>query len=140
MVRIDVGCDFCRCVERAGARDIPAPAPVQRNRCHDGSNRSHTEGIPVESNRDAVLTPRQTCRVDSYPLRYSVELSNNSWSLPTGEHGNAGTAAVVGAICGRRHPERNAYVAVASLYCSVDRKSTRLNSSHSQISYAVFCL
>src|SRR2546427_9404016 len=26
------------------------------------------------------------------------------------------------------------------LTCSVDRKSTRLNSSHSQISYAVFCL
>src|SRR2546430_8544753 len=25
-------------------------------------------------------------------------------------------------------------------YASVDRKSTRLNSSHSQISYAVFCL
>src|SRR5256886_12028509 len=24
--------------------------------------------------------------------------------------------------------------------CRVDRKSTRLNSSHSQISYAVFCL
>src|SRR2546430_4097064 len=24
--------------------------------------------------------------------------------------------------------------------CHVDRKSTRLNSSHSQISYAVFCL
>src|SRR2546430_13699811 len=27
-----------------------------------------------------------------------------------------------------------------SLTASVDRKSTRLNSSHSQISYAVFCL
>src|SRR5438270_5488233 len=26
------------------------------------------------------------------------------------------------------------------LLCSLDRKSTRLNSSHSQISYAVFCL
>src|SRR2546427_9552904 len=26
------------------------------------------------------------------------------------------------------------------LDCAVDRKSTRLNSSHSQISYAVFCL
>src|SRR2546430_7268316 len=26
------------------------------------------------------------------------------------------------------------------LYATVDRKSTRLNSSHSQISYAVFCL
>src|SRR2546430_12860839 len=25
-------------------------------------------------------------------------------------------------------------------YCKSDRKSTRLNSSHSQISYAVFCL
>src|SRR5256886_12987152 len=25
-------------------------------------------------------------------------------------------------------------------FCYVDRKSTRLNSSHSQISYAVFCL
>src|SRR5688572_32365932 len=27
-----------------------------------------------------------------------------------------------------------------TLYSSLDRKSTRLNSSHSQISYAVFCL
>src|SRR2546427_8867771 len=27
-----------------------------------------------------------------------------------------------------------------TLYCLGDRKSTRLNSSHSQISYAVFCL
>src|SRR2546430_9145258 len=26
------------------------------------------------------------------------------------------------------------------VYCNTDRKSTRLNSSHSQISYAVFCL
>src|SRR2546430_9979756 len=25
-------------------------------------------------------------------------------------------------------------------FCEIDRKSTRLNSSHSQISYAVFCL
>src|SRR2546430_17557939 len=28
----------------------------------------------------------------------------------------------------------------AGIAASVDRKSTRLNSSHSQISYAVFCL
>src|SRR2546430_8076468 len=33
---------------------------------------------------------------------------------------------------GARHDEQHAVV--------VDRKSTRLNSSHSQISYAVFCL
>src|SRR2546430_7109845 len=29
---------------------------------------------------------------------------------------------------------------VAAGFCETDRKSTRLNSSHSQISYAVFCL
>src|SRR2546430_4658309 len=28
----------------------------------------------------------------------------------------------------------------AAVFSTVDRKSTRLNSSHSQISYAVFCL
>src|SRR5688572_33415353 len=33
----------------------------------------------------------------------------------------------------RRHPR-------GSRPCPADRKSTRLNSSHSQISYAVFCL
>src|SRR5688572_32714315 len=38
---------------------------------------------------------------------------------------------------GDRGPYRCASPAVRA---SVDRKSTRLNSSHSQISYAVFCL
>src|SRR2546430_11286689 len=37
-----------------------------------------------------------------------------------------------------RTPE--AIRAVASVRVMTDRKSTRLNSSHSQISYAVFCL
>src|SRR5688572_32243040 len=32
------------------------------------------------------------------------------------------------------------FVAGMSEYATIDRKSTRLNSSHSQISYAVFCL
>src|SRR2546430_13737185 len=36
-------------------------------------------------------------------------------------------AQLLGRLGGREHPPR-------------DRKSTRLNSSHSQISYAVFCL
>src|SRR2546430_17304645 len=34
----------------------------------------------------------------------------------------------------------SAYLIPRSLKISIDRKSTRLNSSHSQISYAVFCL
>src|SRR2546430_7466536 len=36
----------------------------------------------------------------------------------------------------RSHPTRSA----VNLQHAADRKSTRLNSSHSQISYAVFCL
>src|SRR5256886_13422015 len=35
---------------------------------------------------------------------------------------------------------RGDFVAVRALAVIEDRKSTRLNSSHSQISYAVFCL
>src|SRR2546430_11295475 len=56
-------------------------------------------------------------------------------------------------ILGQRHPLRPRLVGVdaryraraarqqgAALRLRIDRKSTRLNSSHSQISYAVFCL
>src|SRR5438309_8632490 len=32
------------------------------------------------------------------------------------------------------------YAATCEFYVDLDRKSTRLNSSHSSISYAVFCL
>src|SRR2546430_3602512 len=35
---------------------------------------------------------------------------------------------------------RMARATAVILYGDIDRKSTRLNSSHSQISYAVFCL
>src|SRR2546428_5578537 len=41
----------------------------------------------------------------------------------------------------RRHRERGAArIADLAILDSGDRKSTRLNSSHDQISYAVFCL
>src|SRR2546430_12404306 len=39
-----------------------------------------------------------------------------------------------------RPPEARSKLGRASLKINGDRKSTRLNSSHSQISYAVFCL
>src|SRR3712207_7334357 len=32
------------------------------------------------------------------------------------------------------------YLAIPKIGCGLDRKSTRLNSSHANISYAVFCL
>src|SRR3712207_7862331 len=61
-------------------------------------------------------------------------------SLP--ERGHILTSHILDAI----HPDdipavRSAVVSAQSLgMCDVDRKSTRLNSSHANISYAVFCL
>src|SRR2546430_9035974 len=48
-------------------------------------------------------------------------------------------------FCRQRPPMRNGALAVSAASAvhdgpATDRKSTRLNSSHSQISYAVFCL
>src|SRR5688572_33433225 len=47
-----------------------------------------------------------------------------------------------GALCGwnRQAPHPRGPISVAVVVSDQDRKSTRLNSSHSQISYAVFCL
>src|SRR5688572_32511575 len=44
------------------------------------------------------------------------------------------------AAAGQDHGVRRKRIAVRQLNAAQDRKSTRLNSSHSQISYAVFCL
>src|SRR2546427_7576134 len=52
--------------------------------------------------------------VSTLPLRFSATQNANGRVQPRGLTGNTGE--------------------------QVDRKSTRLNSSHSQISYAVFCL
>src|SRR2546427_9274223 len=41
---------------------------------------------------------------------------------------------------GQPLPVRGVKARAGGLHRGVDRKSTRLNSSHSQISYAVFCL
>src|SRR2546427_9454098 len=56
--------------------------------------------------------------------------------LHAGDHlGHHGTA-LLGRLCGRGRQ----LVGLARRVGRLDRKSTRLNSSHSQISYAVFCL
>src|SRR2546430_5185710 len=57
------------------------------------------------------------------------------------EHGALqGGAARERENAGGPHPVRAAPHSAAHLAQGIDRKSTRLNSSHSQISYAVFCL
>src|SRR2546421_11939785 len=45
-----------------------------------------------------------------------------------------------GARCGRRIPRAPGFGPPTASPRESDRKSTRLNSSHDQISYAVFCL
>src|SRR2546422_7838904 len=54
------------------------------------------------------------------------------------------TGYVVGGLAEQREVRlaevKNAYMATLELLTYQDRKSTRLNSSHGYISYAVFCL
>src|SRR5688572_32301874 len=58
----------------------------------------------------------------------------------TGPNG-AGKSTFMKLLTGDLDPQRGTVVRPAKLgVLRQDRKSTRLNSSHSQISYAVFCL
>src|SRR2546430_6201236 len=57
------------------------------------------------------------------------------WSFVPSPGGNV-TAGWENALAVFRHNSPS----TEGLWDSLDRKSTRLNSSHSQISYAVFCL
>src|SRR3712207_7645202 len=69
-----------------------------------------------------------------------------SAAVPLGQAGDR--AVVVGDLgridlgaAGHRLPQRSELVPVSvGLRVRTDRKSTRLNSSHANISYAVFCL
>src|SRR5438270_9858219 len=56
--------------------------------------------------------------------------------VPVGRQRQPATPFDPGGIAGALHPNEKARVQLDR----IDRKSTRLNSSHSQISYAVFCL
>src|SRR5205085_11781286 len=76
-----------------------------------------------------------------YPLSLHDALPISRRSSPSGWDRNSSPSAARSGCsrCRPRRPERRVHK-----YCPTaaptDRKSTRLNSSHSQISYAVFCL
>src|SRR2546427_7353080 len=67
---------------------------------------------------------KQKCKIPSWP-RSNMETKKNALPRTPNAHGRA--AGLSDRDLPDRHPHQ-------------DRKSTRLNSSHSQISYAVFCL
>src|SRR5205085_44858 len=67
----------------------------------------------------------------SFPTRRSSDLCSGGRAVGSGR----------GLLGGRGRPALTSALArTARSVRSEDRKSTRLNSSHSQISYAVFCL
>src|SRR5205085_3425372 len=74
----------------------------------------------------ALITPRTATRIRVFLLTLAVvdDLA----------------ALVVIATVYTSHVSLVALVIAVGLFGVLDRKSTRLNSSHSQISYAVFCL
>src|SRR3712207_8484031 len=87
--------------------------------------------------------PRST--LFPYTTLFRSSASSRHDASPTGERSVHGEAAGVAAVsdqpetrdrCGRE----NVDTAGSSGRRSRDRKSTRLNSSHANISYAVFCL
>src|SRR2546430_9556866 len=61
------------------------------------------------------------------------------WAVPLGAQETTGAVAGKVVDATTQQPLGNVEVALAGTPHR-DRKSTRLNSSHSQISYAVFCL
>src|SRR2546430_6811504 len=85
--------------------------------------------------RDLTVTGVQTCALPislcSHPL--SSVFSINVIDPPSGDHLGL---SPVGRICWQSLPSES----IVKIPSGRDRKSTRLNSSHSQISYAVFCL
>src|SRR5690606_41782511 len=111
---------------------------------------------PLGSGRPAAATPPATSRI-SFPERCVMPTCLSSGALArevrcgveTGGARDQGGQfpAEMGRLfrgaAGRQRPEPPSVLMtcpVIHLASSVDRKSTRLNSSHVKISYAVFCL
>src|SRR5690606_42117612 len=88
----------------------------------------------------------------SFPTRRSSDLFNERARSPKGALGLMQVMPETGAWVARQlswpefhpdmlyDPERNLTIGTWYLRHLADRKSTRLNSSHVKISYAVFCL
>src|SRR3989440_7240877 len=93
---------------------------------------------------------RRPPRSTLFPTRRSSDLDVTATSAASGTFCSTISEAKMVEAETRKQPENLAKEAVSDLIISIstktmvelflDRKSTRLNSSHDQISYAVFCL
>src|SRR5687768_17904870 len=84
---------------------------------------------------------RRPPRSTLFPTRRSSDLSPGSAPIASTSHSEPVHLAMSGPE-GSDGPGRSRHASAAGSYAAacIDRKSTRLNSSHGYISYAVFCL
>src|SRR3712207_8649667 len=78
---------------------------------------------------------------DALPISFNADLPHGFNT--TNVHFHGGTSARAASLtmcCARWSPARVMISRSRSRPITLDRKSTRLNSSHANISYAVFCL
>src|SRR2546430_10373964 len=130
-----VGCEPCRVTRYASENRMRARRGMKR-----GSDGSSVFFFQAEDGiRDLTVTGVQTCAL---PISETCP-----GAIIIGFHGSAtnssGTASGATSLSISRPSgtlANDVMLASISAHGSSDRKSTRLNSSHSQISYAVFCL
>src|SRR2546430_8897768 len=109
----------------SNARLILCPAPQKLRTAHSG-----------DANALEVAFGHRTLDIgENDPSRRDIRKSRPSTSQPwTGAAGSRTNA------CGPAQDQPSSASPGVARRKKIDRKSTRLNSSHSQISYAVFCL
>src|SRR3712207_6981054 len=81
--------------------------------------------------RSPTLLLRQAVRVDAGERAHECRLAVVDVARGADDHAALQTSCAQASKARSGRPSRR---------CSIDRKSTRLNSSHANISYAVFCL
>src|SRR5689334_23552013 len=87
--------------------------------------------------RDGTVTGVQTCAL---PICGAQEAALSASVRARLADGVLGLVLASGLRIRAVHPGATAFRILVRHAAGVDRKSTRLNSSHSSISYAVFCL
>src|SRR2546428_3105072 len=107
---------------------------VRRGAWYEVTRLSH-EAATLDVHHEPRSIPRSTVEiVTSRPHRWSlVERPYDAVDLPMSWGARYGVCP----HCSHRAPVARGFT---QMPCPRDRKSTRLNSSHDQISYAVFCL
>src|SRR5688572_31514019 len=82
---------------------------------------------------------RRPPRSTLFPYTTLFRSHDSHWQEPAARPGFA-RRGCRGVVQGARQRCQSWSLSTHPTQCGQDRKSTRLNSSHSQISYAVFCL